>query len=1264
LEELAELPPDETFYVYSVDRSGRIVIGEARHSRMTRRSAQLVELIFDDGSSVRCTPDHRFMLREGTWKEAQYLTIDDSLLAGYFDTVPLRGTRCDYLRVLQPVTGAYEFVHQLADEHNEARRLARRMQGPYVRHHKNFNRFDNRPSNVERLTWQEHNRLHAEHMRQLNADPRFRANRKRRASESSRLMWQDERKRGQIRDAHVKAMADPTLRSFLSEHAIALWEDPNYRAKYAADHHQRMAIALWSDPSVRDEHRAKLLRQWTDSEFRAAHMRGRQKDWNNRRAQNPLAMHVLAARSAQVLTQLWRDPGYRRQVMRTKVAGYVARLMAEFGRDGITPDLYNQQRRQNWIPSCAKALAYFDSFDELLSVAALHNHRVVSMRWLDEPADVYDITVDEHHNFMLANGCVVHNSLDSDPPAAFRYTEMRLHAIAEAHMADIRKETVPFGMSYKQDPRVLEPVYLPGRVPPVCFPNQGIAVGQTSVIPPHNLAEVLKACIALLDGRDLTIDELMRIVRGPDFPTGGTIVGMDGIRDYLETGKGQITIRGEARLEQTPRGQRLVITEVPFPATMKPDKAKLVDSIRDAVNAGKVTGVSDLRDESDQDHGVRVVLELKGAEPARVLNQLYRHTLLQVNVNAVMTFVFGESWEQARHARQAGMLELLKYWIKHQLDVLTRRSRYELRVAKERLHVVEGLIIGAANAQEIVRIFQQSRDRAAAKAVIIKQYKLSEIQANVIADMTLSQVTKLNAAQYKEERLELQRRIKELEALLKDPAMMRELLKDEMRQLISDFGDERRTRVDRGGDKTVEVEEVAHIQEARPILLSLSGGSIRALPIDGYLGRRKLPASNGRTGKEDGNPLLAPGLTTDFVLLLTSQGRVTMLPARNVPDGGRGSEGESIRRFIPMQGDEGIRALLPVSDFAEDRYLVVFTRDGRAKKTPLSEYRAVTASGLNDLKLLGDDDVVAAIETDGRGDYLMLASNGKALRFSDEDLRAAGRVGQGVQAMNLAAGARVVAAAAVHPDDRRAVLLVSSDGFGKRTRLSEFPLKGRATGGVESMVLARGATLAGAAVVDPNDQAVLTSFGGQVMVLTAKDVPLQGRPTRGARLMTFAKADDRVATVVSLSGNGPSHGNGAEPTKPSPSAPPAKPAKPARDPSARPARTSKASGAKAPARATSAPKARPSAAKPPAKGAAQSRKPTPSAGSGNATQQALPLPTAKAKTAQKATPVAPPSARTRSASPAKPPTRNAGNSTRASGRNAEVFDELELFRGS
>lgn len=723
-------------------------------------------------------------------------------------------------------------------------------------------------------------------------------------------------------------------------------------------------------------------------------------------------------------------------------------------------------------------------------------------------------------------------SIDNDPPAAYRYTEMRLQKLAEAHMADIRKETVPFVMSYKQDPKVLEPLYLPGRIPPVCFPNQGIAVGQTSVIPPHNLGEVLRACMALLDGRQLTTAELMRIVRGPDFPTGGTILGVDGIRDYLETGKGQITVRGEARLEQTPRGQRLVITEVPFPATMKPDKARLVDSIRDAVNEGKVTGVADLRDESDQDHGVRIVLELKGAEPARVLTQLYRHTLLQVNVNAVMTFVFGEPGEQARHARQVGMVELLTYWNAHQMDVLTRRTRYELRVAQERLHVVEGLIIGATNAEEIVRIFQQAKDRAAAKQVIIKKYSLSEVQANVIADMTLSQVTRLNATQYREERQALVQRIRELEALLKDPDKMKALLKEEMKALIAEFGDARRTRIDDGADRTAEVEEVAHIEQARPLLLALSGGSLRALPLDGYLARRRLAGGNGRNGTEDGDPLLAAALSTDFVLLVTSQGRVCMLPARQVPDGARGGEGEPVRRFIPLQGEEGIRALLPVAGFPDDRYLVVFTRDGRVKKTALSEYRAVTASGLADLKLLGGDDVAAALESDGRGEYLVLASTGKALRFSDDDLRATGRVGQGVQAMGLAAGARVVAAVVVRPDDRRAVLLVASDGSGKRVRLSEFPLKGRATGGVEAMALGRGAALAGAAVVEPSDQVVLTSLGGQVTVLTAREVPLQGRPARGSKLVTLSRAEDRVAAVAVVASRAAGDGQAAGPARP------------------------------------------------------------------------------------------------------------------------------------
>src|SRR5438270_1922084 len=428
-------------------------------------------------------------------------------------------------------------------------------------------------------------------------------------------------------------------------------------------------------------------------------------------------------------------------------------------------------------------------------------------------------------------------SEDGDAPAAYRYTEMRLSPLAEALMADMERDTVPLHPTYKQHPKVVEPDYLPGRIPPIVNPSSGIAVGLSTNIPPHNLSEVLRACIALLDRPNMDVEQLMTYIQGPDFCQGGRIIGIDGIRDYFSTGKGRIIVRAEVRLEETPRSRSLIVTEIP---PIGRDKVKA--SIVKAINARKLEGLlPDVRDESDTEKGMRIVLELsKDADAAQVLSQLFNETDLQVALSFQMVFLFGEPMQAGRQPKQVGMLELLNYWNTHQIDVLTRRSQFDLRKAQERLHVVEGLIIGAAHADKIVAIFQKADDRAAARRVIEKNYKLTSIQSEVIASMTLAQVTRLDASKYAKEQEELLERISELERLLSDRKALIALLKKEMQQLIKQFGDERRTTIDVEGQIHEPIKEVASLHEREPLVLAFTlAGALKVLPADTYAPKGK-----------------------------------------------------------------------------------------------------------------------------------------------------------------------------------------------------------------------------------------------------------------------------------------------------------------------------------------------------------------------------------------------------------------------------------------
>ncbi|HEX2035542.1 MAG TPA: DNA gyrase subunit A [Chloroflexota bacterium] len=713
--------------------------------------------------------------------------------------------------------------------------------------------------------------------------------------------------------------------------------------------------------------------------------------------------------------------------------------------------------------------------------------------------------------YPLIDGQGNFGSIDEDPAAAYRYTEMRLSALGELLLRDIEKETVPLRPTYKQDLKVLEPDYLPARIPPVCNPSEGIAVGLSTRIPPHNLTEVLQACIKLFDQPQMTVLELLKYIKGPDFPGGGVVVGEEGIREYLATGKGRLVMRGVVKLEEGPRQKSLVILELP-PIS----KARLKASIVKAFNERRLDGlVPEIRDESDTEKGVRIVLDVKrDADPAQMLNALYRHTELQTSVPVQMVFLFGESWLPARQPKQVGMVELLNHYNAHQLDVLERRSRYELEQAEHRLHIVLGLIIGAANAQEIVRIFQAARDRAQAKEQIKTRYRLSEVQAQVIADMTLSQVTRLDASRYAAEKRELSQKIAALKALLGSREQMIAAVKAEMQAIIEAHGDARRTRIDREADATVEVTEVAPSVESAPVLVALSlDGSIKTTPPGAY--RRQIT-------REPALRSLVPASTTDYLLLPTDRGRVFVLRAHEVPEGPRPSRGEPLRKLARLEPGETPLAALATPELYESAaarkpcFLTIFTRQGRVKRSLLGEYRAAGQAGVLDFKLAPGDAAVAVCLSDGEGEYLVVTSDGKALRFGVSEVRATGRGTQGVAAISLAKGAQVVGAVPVGHREAGMLVVVAENGVGKRTAVAEFPVKGRATGGVQAAV--GGAPLATAALVPATaleGDVILGTSAGRGVRLTARAIPQHGRASRGV-LLAPLEAGERIASVTVL----------------------------------------------------------------------------------------------------------------------------------------------------
>jgi DNA gyrase subunit A len=1216
--ELAELPPDEIFYVYSVNQEGRIVVGKGKHARITRHNAQLLELTLDNGATIRCTPDHRFMLRDGSYKEAKDLTPADSLMPGYFDTVPVKKGLNDYLRVLQPTTGSYEFVHHIADAFNAQQGTVPEFSGAFVRHHKNFNRWDNRPTNIERLDFLEHLHLHAERIEELwqdntfrdlqkqgvqqyydkhpevreqrrqrfaaqNRDPVFRKENGQRVSkqlqryylqnpglrtqvaermkvlwadpdyrtrmsaalsglekrplspeirariskiisEKSRAMWADDSKRAAITEAICRALAAEQVRAKISENAKRNWQDPAYRARYPADHFARMSHKLWEDPTTREFHRNKIAEQRRLESFCCAQRQGVQRSNLQRMLQDPDMMLELSTKSAEVLRERWKESSYRTWVMRQKIAAYVSELLTRFSPAELTPSLYEANRKQNWIPRIDKALKYFNSFDELVEAGRSYNHRLISLKWLAETADTYDITVEEHHNFLLAAGVFVHNSVDGDAPAAMRYTEVRMARIAHELLADLDKETVDFVPNY--DGAEQEPVVFPTRIPHLLINgSEGIAVGMATKIPPHNLGEVIDACIALLDNPDISLSELITHLPGPDFPTGGIINGADGIREAYQTGRGRIYVRARTRIEtDESRGkQAIIVTELPFQV----NKARLVEKIAELVKEKKLEGITELRDESDKD-GMRIYIELRRGESTEVLlNNLFQHTQLQsvfgINMVALVD----------NQPRLLNLKQILEAFIRHRREVVTRRTLFELRKARERAHVLEGLAVALANIDAMITVIKASPAPAEARTALLERvwepgivtemlaktgvelsqpveleaglgltdagYRLSSAQAQAILELRLNRLTGLEQDKIISEYKALLEKIQDLLAILTLPDRLMQVIRMELSEVRSQYHDARRTEIVPAQQELT----IADLITEEDMVVTLShAGYIKSQPLALYRAQRR--GGRGKTAtsfkEEDFIDKLFVASTHDTLLCFTNRGKVYWKKVYELPEASRTARGRPIVNLLPLEESERINAVLPVREFSEDHYLFFATAGGTVKKTPLSEFSRPRPSGIIAIDLREGDLLVNVAITDGRRDIMLISNAGKAVRFGETEVRTMGRTACGVRGMRLGEGQAVIDLIVVAEGN---VLTVTENGYGKRTAIQEYPVRGRGGQGVICIQTSqRNGAVVGAVQVNEQDEIMLITNGGTLVRTRVAEIPVLSRNTQGVKLIS------------------------------------------------------------------------------------------------------------------------------------------------------------------
>ena len=719
---------------------------------------------------------------------------------------------------------------------------------------------------------------------------------------------------------------------------------------------------------------------------------------------------------------------------------------------------------------------------------------------------IYDAMVRMAQDFsmraMLVDGQGNFGSVDNDPPAAMRYTEARLTAIAEEMMADIDKETVDFSPNF--DESLKEPVVLPARVPNLLVNgSSGIAVGMATNIPPHNLSEVCDAVACLIDNPRATIDELTEFIKGPDFPTGGVILGEEGIKSAYATGRGRIVVRAKAYLgDASETGHRqIIITELPYQV----NKAALVEKIASLVSSKKIIGISELRDESDR-QGMRVVIQLKReAQPQKLLNNLYKYTQLQTTFAAnILALVDGQP-------RVLSLKEALQYFIDFRREVVTRRSRFELKKARSRAHILEGLKIALDNIDKVIATIRKSRTTENARQNLMSEFSLSQIQADAILEMPLRRLATMERNKVLEEYTEVLKNISYLEGLLANPGRVLGVVKEEIEKLKTEFSDERRTEISTEG--VAEFREEDLIPHQRVVVILSNRGFIKRVPTRAYRSTHR--GAKGIIGittrEEDAVRLLAVADTHDNLLLLTNKGRCFSLKCYELPpESTRVSKGTAVINLFSILDNEKVTDMAVVPEFTPDAFMVLVTRLGEVKKTALDKFAAVRSSGLIAMDVEDGDELVASRVATDQEEIVLVTETGQSIRFAVSSIRASSRTSGGVRGIRLAAGDRVVGAGIARP--KTYFLVITKQGHGKLTPIDDYPKQHRAGGGVRTFkIVEKTGGIADARLVTRSQEVMFISANGIVVRTPVKDITVQGRSTQGVILMRMSEGDEVVA---------------------------------------------------------------------------------------------------------------------------------------------------------
>ena len=723
---------------------------------------------------------------------------------------------------------------------------------------------------------------------------------------------------------------------------------------------------------------------------------------------------------------------------------------------------------------------------------------------------IYDALVrmaqDFNMRYALVDGQGNYGSVDGDPPAAMRYTEARLTRLAGEMLADIDKQTVDFGSTY--DESDTEPLVLPARIPNLLVNGAGgIAVGYATNIPTHNLSEVVTGLIRLLEDPNLSIEDLMQCIPGPDFPTAGFIYGTQGIRDAYHTGRGLLTVRAKTHIETDERTDRdrIIVTEIPYQV----NKAKLMEKIAELIHEKRIDGISDLRDESDRE-GLRVVIELKKGEiPLVVVNQLYKHTQLQNTFGVIMLALVHNRPEILN------LKEILTAFIDHRREVVIRRTGFELRKAEERAHILEGLRVALGNLDEVITLIRGATSPEEAKAGLTRQFPLTDLQAAAILDMRLQRLTQLEREKLAKEYEDLTTRIAYLKSVLESEVMVKQVVKDELVEMKEAYQDERRTHIV-PEEAEINLEDLIKDEE---VAVAIShAGYIKRNAVSQYRAQRR--GGKGKIGmgvkEEDFVETLFTASTHAFLLFFTDAGKVYWLKVHEIPEAGRASKGKAIINILALSQGEQVTATLPVKEFRDDLYVVMATRQGTIKKTELSAYGNPRQGGIIALTLEEGDKLIGVNITDGQKEILLGTKQGIVIRFKEDAVRAMGRTARGVRGISLDEGNEVIGMETITPDATASILTVTERGYGKRTVVSEYRLQGRAGRGIISVkVTEKNGPAVSFHQVRDGDEIMVMTAEGKVLRTRIVDLREIGRNAQGVRLIEMDDSD-RVVGVAKL----------------------------------------------------------------------------------------------------------------------------------------------------